>query len=79
MKQRDLRPQLTVIDIVCDVCGASCRTPLDDYEYATLTATWGYHSRKDGETENLDLCEDCFDDVVRHLQARKQAQTQKLS
>jgi hypothetical protein len=70
MKTRELRPQLTVIDVICDVCGVSCRTPLDDYEYATLNATWGYHSRKDGQTDSLDLCENCFDDAVKYLKSQ---------
>lgn len=70
MKKYEIRPRQTVVDIVCDACGASCRTPLDDYECATLSATWGYHSSKDGQTDSLDLCENCFDDTIKYLKSR---------
>jgi hypothetical protein len=63
--QKQLRPALS--DVFCDGCGKSCKTPLDDYEYATLYAQWGYSSRKDGATSEMELCEDCFDNVIAHL------------
>jgi len=34
-----------VIDIICDICGRSTKTELADYEYAELSARWGYLSR----------------------------------
>ena len=75
--QDQARVTPVLVDVTCDVCHTSCRTPLDNYEYATLAARWGYHSRKDGTTEHMDLCEDCFDDVVKYLHAHKKAKTQK--
>lgn len=73
MKKYQTRKTKMLTDVCCDVCGASCKTPLDDYEVATLSAQWGYHSRKDGESYHLDLCETCFDDVVKYLQTRTSA------
>jgi len=77
MKKYQEQLRLALVDLFCDVCGKSCKTPIDDYEYAALKAQWGYSSRKDGETCEMELCEDCFDDVVKYLHAHKKAKTQK--
>lgn len=51
-----------VADVTCDLCGKTCRDSLGvNYEFATLTATWGYASRKDCETHEAHICEDCYD------------------
>lgn len=72
MKKYEVIPTRTLVDIMCDVCGGSCKTKLDDFEYATLSATWGYCSRKDGESYSAFLCEDCFDNVATHIESLKQ-------
>lgn len=82
MKKYKTRQAKVLVDICCDVCGKSCKNDYDkeldrelsqnvDFEYATLRATWGYFSRKDGESYHLDICENCFDDVVKHIDAQK--------
>ena len=76
MNKYQTRQTRVLTDICCDACGASCKTPLDDYEVATISAQWGYHSRKDGESYHLDLCENCFDDVVKHVQNLKQQKSE---
>lgn len=64
-------------DIICDICGKSCIDPicgLQDVgmaEYATLEALWGYCSKKDGESYNCDLCEDCFDKIKIYIDSIK--------
>ena len=40
-------------------------------ESATLSAQWGYLSKKDGDTYNVDLCESCFDATISFLKQRK--------
>ena len=67
MKKYQEQLRLALTDVFCDVCGNSCKTPLDDYEYAALKARWGYSSRKDGATCEMELCEDCFDAVVKYI------------
>ena len=58
-------------DILCDRCGESCRRfrskedPTDIYEYATITANWGYHSNRDTESHSALICEKCFDSVTK--------------
>lgn len=80
MKKYKTRQARVLVDICCDVCAKSCKNDREisadyeldadaDFEYATLSATWGYFSRKDGESYSAALCEDCFDAVVTHINA----------
>jgi hypothetical protein len=62
-----------VVGYICDVCGISCRGdmpgegPNEDgegcHEWATLSATWGYFSKKDTQCSECHMCESCFDKV----------------
>jgi hypothetical protein len=64
--------RLEQVDILCDVCGKSCKSKTcpADYEYANLWAQWGYDSRKDGENHSCDLCEDCYDEVILYIEKK---------
>lgn len=53
-------------EVLCDICGKSCKKTCDN-EFASLTATWGYDSKKDLLRHNIDLCEDCFDKTIEFL------------
>lgn len=56
--------QIEVIeDIICDCCKKSCSVN-GDFEFAKITAHWGYHSQKDLETHNTFLCEKCYDEII---------------
>ena len=50
-------------EVVCDICGQSCKKDFDN-EFASLTATWGYNSKKDLTRHDIDLCEGCFDKTI---------------
>ena len=70
MRKYEKRFKEVLVDVVCDCCGGSCsRSPAcaGSAEYGVLEADWGYWSRKDGESFRRDLCEDCFDKVVKFL------------
>ncbi len=47
----------------CNMCGKEIHfengIPKEDYFY--MKKDWGYFSRKDGETHEIILCEDCYD------------------
>jgi len=53
--------------IYCDMCNKLCTDEMYGSEYATLEAMWGYSSKKDGETQEFELCEDCFDKIVNFI------------
>lgn len=56
---KDIVPTEQVIDILCDACGRSTKT-VGTNEYGTLSASFGYGSRHDGERYQVHLCEGCF-------------------
>jgi hypothetical protein len=66
-----------VDDVRCDCCGQSCTKevptikPSFDHEYATIEATWGYFSNHDGSQYNIDLCENCFFQVLEFIKNKR--------
>lgn len=59
-----------VEDIICDICGKSCRDKYDmNYEYSTLSASWGYGSHKDTEQWQGDFCENCSDKIKEFIES----------
>lgn len=53
---------VVVKDIICDGCKESCRPegPLPNYEYAKLSASWGYYSPFDMQRHEAHFCAKCF-------------------
>lgn len=58
MREYALRPQESVVRIVCDCCGKEIK---EQEDHLRIEKTWGYFSRKDGEHHQWDICEDCYD------------------
>lgn len=58
-----------VVDIICDVCGNSCKDHLENFEYGLLEASWGYTSKKDLERHECYMCEDCYDKVFSFIES----------
>ena len=56
--------------IYCDICGESCLKMCGN-ESAELKATWGFDSRKDLSSYEIDLCENCFDKTLTFLHSIK--------
>jgi len=58
-------------DIICDSCGESCKVyeSKQDWEavfdYARLSANWGYCSGRDTERHSADICVKCFDNIIK--------------
>lgn len=52
--------------LICNACGKKQRRergiPVE--EFLEVTKTWGYFSRKDGQTQYVCLCEDCCDRIT---------------
>lgn len=59
--------------IYCDACGKSCTItePVDEHEYATLAATWGYFSNQDGQYFDIQICESCFNEVLNFIKKKR--------
>jgi hypothetical protein len=50
----------TMVDKICDVCEESVLIEGKYEESGTLSASFGYGSKDDGNVYHLDLCEKCF-------------------
>jgi hypothetical protein len=63
----------TVDKILCDSCGKDCtiNVPVDEHEYAELSATWGYFSDQDGLQFDIQICETCFNEVIDFLKNKR--------
>jgi hypothetical protein len=55
--------------IVCNGCGKKMVSEQEVLKEESLTVikNWGYFSRKDGETHEWDLCEDCYDKITEQF------------
>lgn len=65
------RPDIVDVleDVICDVCGESCKGDLDIYEFSQLSAHWGYASKKDGTYWKSEICEECSDKVKEFIES----------
>lgn len=64
----------SVVDVTCDVCGASTQMDEGGYQYGTLQAHWGYGTKHDGERYEAHLCEHCFFLALANLKEERRAQ-----
>lgn len=70
--ETELKAQEVLKDVVCDHCGKSC-TDHPDFgpEFMLLKSSWGYNSRKDLETWEAHLCEECVDNYLSFIEFNK--------
>lgn len=61
-----------VIEVVCNICGKSLKTDDHGYfeDFIHLEKTWGYTSSKDGTTEVVDICEDCWEEMKEKFRVK---------
>jgi hypothetical protein len=70
--EKQTREVDVLVDVTCDICGKPCRDEHgNEPNFATLSATWGWGSHKDGEEWEAHICEKCCDalpflDKIRH-------------
>ena len=72
MELRQAVQENRVVGYLCDICGKTCNASQDDryeaHEFALLRADWGYHSRKDDQSHECDMCEECYDRVWEFIE-----------
>lgn len=62
--------------IICNCCGKEiCKAEgicekkgMIKADYLHIKKEWGYFSNKDGRIHEIDLCEDCYDEIVSRFQ-----------
>ncbi len=60
--------KVPVLDkIICDMCHKEIKkNNVGNYvDYFHLNKTWGYDSSKDGRTDDFDICEECYDKILK--------------
>lgn len=69
LEKRDVE---VVSDVICNLCGKTCNaakgqeeTP--SYEFATISASWGYFSTHDMDVHEAHVCNLCYDSVLTPL------------
>lgn len=55
--------------VICNACGKKLAVKAGIVREGVLTIhhAWDYFSEKDGEIHHLDLCEECYDELVSTL------------
>jgi hypothetical protein len=52
-----------MIKILCDKCTQEIKSE----NVVKIQHTFGYSSPRDGDTVEIELCEDCFQDIINEL------------
>ena len=63
MRKYEEKKENQVVEVYCNCCGKKLAVKDGVIMEGVLpvTAFWGYFSEKDGECQNFDLCESCYD------------------
>lgn len=67
-KYKEKRTQ-TVEKIYCNLCGKEICVENGIVREGVLSVdmSWGYFSEKDGQVHSFDLCEECYDKLVKNF------------
>lgn len=67
MHQYQLKKTKVISKIICNQCGReiSVINGRPEKEVLCVEHTWGYFSEKDGENHRFDLCEECYDRLLK--------------
>ena len=62
--------------IVCNCCKKTVQEAgkIFQMEFLHVEKTWGYFSGKDGEKQEFDVCEECYDKWISSFQVPVQKQ-----
>lgn len=55
--------------VICDACGMEIkRNKYNEYDdFFHIEKIWGYHSQKDGRNDSYDICEKCYDKMLKAI------------
>ena len=75
MIKKDMVWKEGVVDIVCDMCGRSTKGN-HNFEYAILSAEWGYDSYRDtmadpSQRVESHLCDKCCFEIEEYIKRRR--------
>lgn len=58
-----------IIEVICNGCGKiiPVEKGIAAEDYISVQKIWGYFSNKDGEYHSWELCEQCYDRIVKQF------------
>ncbi len=58
--------------IICNKCGREIliHGGIPQEDVLEVEKRWGYHSRRDNQVDCFDLCEDCYDELIRSFRIK---------
>ena len=67
MRQYQMKETKEIKKIICNKCGRQIKVVNGRPEEGVFSVdhTWGYFSEKDGERHSFDLCESCYDELLK--------------
>lgn len=67
MKKYTEQSDMSLLQVVCNKCGRQLKVENGILKEGCFSgnAVFGYFSRKDGTRQCFDLCEDCYDAMVK--------------
>ena len=67
MRKYDDNIEKDLLEIYCNKCGKKILLEKGIVKEGAFSIDygWGYFSRKDGQNHSLDLCEDCYDELIK--------------
>lgn len=67
MRQYKIEETKATEKIICNKCGKeiSVKNEISEADVLSVNKRWGYFSNKDNEVHNFDLCEECYDELIR--------------
>jgi len=59
--------QVAVARVVCNRCGKELKVEngIVHEDFCQINKLWGYFSDKDGQRDSFELCESCYDEIVK--------------
>lgn len=70
--REELKETREIQKIICNKCGKEIPVvkgvPAEDY--LEVEKRWGYHSEKDNQVDRFDLCEECYDELVKSFKIK---------
>ena len=69
MRKYSLTQKNKIIKMKCNFCGYEMKTDkgIVVEGVCSVDCSWGYFSGKDGETHSFDICEKCYDNMVKQF------------
>ena len=67
MRQYRMQETKEVSKIICNKCGKEIfvKNGMATEEVLSVEKRWGYFSNKDNEVHEFDLCEECYDQMIK--------------